>query len=294
MLAFMAGTAATAPPAAGEVRVSGDELEWIIETPLLVADFRRNSGTSRSGQLNTILLRDSGVLLTRDRPTSTVHLSPNSATGGRWAGINRWNPPRSFRTRRTSDGFRIEREGEMPGVPGLFVQTAYEFPAHVAAIEVEESVRAEREVQVSLLRLCEWSFAPGPANPFTHVAWEDAKGNLVIRTRENAAEPLPLDIRWQAFLSATKRFGVAAVVERIESGAYPTHGAAALFSGDPHYFYRVLVQAAGGALVTLPAGARYSTRYWFYLFRAPDPERGAAAVHEFYLERRRIAMPAVK
>jgi hypothetical protein len=272
-------------PAADEVRVSGEELEWKVETPFLVADFRRNSGTGRSGQLNTIFLKDPGVLLTRDRPTSTLHLSPNSAAGRRWAGINRWDPPRSFQSRRVSGGFRIDREGEMPGVPGLTVRTSYEVPPGLPAMAVEESVEARQAVEVNLLRLCEWSSAPGPGNPFTHVAWEDANGNTVVRTREQAAGPLPLDVRWQAFFSASKSFGFAAVVERLDTGGSPLRSPASLFSGDPHYFSRVLLQGPEGALLKVPVGARYFTRYWIYLFRAPDAASGAEAVRKFRLER---------
>jgi hypothetical protein len=48
------------------------------------------------------------------------------------------------------------------------------------------------------------------------------------------------------------------------------------FGGDPsHYFYRTLInRGKEGPLVSIPAGTRYSTRYWFYYFRAGPATAG--------------------
>lgn len=62
-------------------RISGEDLAWSIETPYLTVNLAKNPGTGRSGQVNTIFYKEAGVLLTRDRPSSTLHLSPNAAVG---------------------------------------------------------------------------------------------------------------------------------------------------------------------------------------------------------------------
>jgi hypothetical protein len=264
-----------------EIQVGGEDLAWRVETPHLVVDLSKNPGTGRSGQINTIYFKDASVLLTRDRPTSTLHLSPNAAVGERWIGINRWNPPANYRLERGARRVRIEREGEVPGAPGLQATAAYEFSAAEPAILVEESIEAKRDVLVRVLRLCEWSVTDGPANPFTHLAWADRDGNFFVQERERA-EVLPLEVPWQAFISEKRRFGFAAVLERLELGKSPvlrdqgTH-----FAGLPHYFYRALIIGAGPGLVRVPRGSRYSIRYWLYCFRAEQAARTGEIIEAF-------------
>ena len=72
---------------------------------------------------------------------------------------------------------------------------------------------------------------------------------------------------WMAFLSETQRFGVAAVLDELEVGESAVLSKeAAVFSGDPHYFYWGLILNEVGSLVTVPRGGRYSVRYWLYFF----------------------------
>jgi len=271
-LAIKSGVLVAALAAAESgVRVSGENLAWKIETPYLIVDLARNPGTGRSGQINTILLKESSVLLTRNRPTSTLHLSPNAAVGRNWFGVNRWDPPAKHQAERIPDGFRIEREGEMPNAKGLWVRTVYEFVASEPVIRVEETVEAVAEAKVRLLRLCEWSFAPGADHPFTHIAWEDAAGEIHLKRREGE-EVAALNVRWQAFLNLERRFGFAALVEKLDLGKSPLlSNAVSRFAGDPHYFYRVLIANEEGNLVTISRGQRYSIRYRIFCFR---PESG--------------------
>jgi hypothetical protein len=261
-------------------QVSGDDLAWKIETRYMVVDLSRNPGTGRNGQINRIFLKEPGVWLTRARATSTLHLSPNSATGGQWNGINRWDPPAHWSKKTTADSVRLDREGDMPGVPGLQVRCSYEFAGDSPAIAVEEFLEARRDVDVSLLRVNESSFATGAENPFTHLAWEDAEGNVTVRKREGEIE-LPADTRWQAYFHAGRGFGLASVVESFETSAHAVLvGPCARFAGDPHYFYRILIHRADPPLVRVPKGTWYKTRYWLYYFR---PEHDApGAVSRFY------------
>jgi hypothetical protein len=248
-------------PAAGEgVKVSGRDLEWKIETPYFVADMGKNPGTGRSGQINTILLREPAVLLTRNRASSTLHLSPNVAVGRNWIGVNRWNPPAKYEAKSTERGYCIEREGEMPGGPGLWVKVVYEFSSGEPEIWVEESIEARTAVEVRLLRMGEWSFAPGAEHPFTHVAWEDSSGAVTVKPRAGE-QHLPLDIRWQAFCNAAKGIGFAAVVEELERPASASYATGAHFGGEPHYFYRTVLESKDGGLVQVPRGARFRMRY---------------------------------
>ena len=263
------------------VRVSGEDLAWRIQTPHLVVDLSKNPGTGHSGQINTIYAKEASVLLTRDRPTSTLHLSPNAAVGENWIGINRWNPPAKHHLEQGPGRVRLERQGEMPGVPGLQVTTAYEFFATEAALLVEESIEAKQEVRVRLLRLCEWSVTDGPANPFTHLAWGDANGKTVVKRRQGE-EVLPLATAWQAFISETKRFGFAAVVEHLDLGESPVlRNQATHFAGLPHYFYRALIIGAGPPLPGVPRGTRYAIRYWLYCFRAEQAARTGELIEAF-------------
>lgn len=239
-----------------------------METERYIVDLSRNPGTGRNGQINTIFVKDGGVLLTRARPTSTLHLSPNAAVARQWVGINRWDPPAKHQVERDAAAFRLDREGEMPNVPQLRVKVTYRFEARSSDILVEESIEATEEAHVALLRLCEWSFAPGAGNLFSHVAWEEPGGNVVTRRKERE-ETLPLRIRWMGLYSEVKRLSFVAVIDSLEGGLLA--GESARFGGDPHYFYRVLVAAEPGKQVKIPKGARYETRYRVRCFRPQDP-----------------------
>jgi len=268
------------------IRVSGEDLAWKVETRHMTINLEKNPGTGRSGQINTILLKEPPVLLTRARPTSTLHLSPNAAVGGGWNGVNRWDPPGKWSCRRGPLAVSVEREGQMPAVPGLHVKVVYEFFAETPAIAVTESIEARQEARVSLLRMDEISVANGPENPFTHIAWEEAGGGIFVEKKEKE-KALPFDCRWMGFLSEREKFGVASLVERFSaSGAAGQPGlllnAEAHFGGDPHYFYRTLInRGKEGPLVSIPAGTRYSTRYWFYCFRA-DPATAGETLSRLY------------
>ena len=248
------------------LRVTGEDLAWKVENAYYIADLSKNPGTGRSGQINTIYVKDPGVLLTRARPTSTLHLSPNAAIGQRWNGTNRWDPPARYSARQGPGTFRVEREGEMPFVPNLRVKTAYEFSAASPEIVVEESVEATGDAPVALLRFCEWSLETGAANPFTHIGWEDAAGNVVVRKKEKE-ETLPLGLRWMGFANEARRFSFAVVMDKLETSFLLKE--ASRFSGDPHYFHRILV----GAQATVPKGSRYAARYRVIPFRPRDPAR---------------------
>jgi hypothetical protein len=133
---------------------------------------------------------------------------------------------------------------------------------------------------VSLLRFDEFSFAPDPANPFTHVCWEDAAGRASVEAR-GKEKSLPADIRWMGFLNERDKFGVASLVERfaVSNPAGPPTpflNPEAHFGGEPaHYFYRTLInQGKEGPLVSIPPGSRYLTRYWLYSFRAAPATAG--------------------
>jgi hypothetical protein len=260
------------------VKVTGEDLAWTVETSHYVIDLRKNPGTGRNGQINTIYAKEPEVLLTRARPTSTLHLSPNAAASAHWAGVNRWDPPARYRAKRGALSFRLEREGPMPNVPALWVKTSYEFFASTPQIEVEESVEAKTEARVMLLRLCEWSVAPGADNPFSHIGWGDDTGGTSFQKKEGELE-LPFGLQWMAFASESRGFAFAAALERMETAAL-AHPASR-FGGDPHYFCRLLIAAAKDKMVAIPAGAVYSTRYRIACFRAADPARLFAAAAEW-------------
>jgi len=272
-------------PGADELRVTGADLAWRVETPYLVVDLSKNPGTGRSGQINTIFYKPAGVLFTRDRPTSTLHLSPNAAPGERWNGINRWDPPEKHTALRTERGFRVEREGRMPFVPNLYVKTSYEIYAGEPVIAVEEAVEASRDAPVTLLRLCEWSFAPQAGNPFTAMAWEDAGGRVTLRKKERE-ETLPLDLHWMAFLNGQRKYGFAAVVDRFEPGEYLLNPAAR-FAGDPHYFYLALVASPNRQPALVPRGNRCLVRYSIFLFQPGEDPRALEPVVRFHRSRTR-------
>ena len=248
--------------------VTGEDLAWRVETPLMIVDMSKNPGTGRSGQINTIFYKPAGVLLTRGVTTSTLHLSPNAAPGTRWNGINRWDPPAAYSAAKTKRGFRVEREGPMPFAPNLYVKTSYEIFSDEPVIAVEESIEARADASLTLMRLCEWSFSPEAANPFTHIAWADAGGKVTVKKKEKT-EDLPLDLRWMAFFNPEKRLGFAAIVERFEPGKFLWHPASR-FAGDPHYFYRGTVLSPDQKPVTVPRGNLCRMRYTIFLFQ-PGP-----------------------
>ena len=272
------------PASESAVRVSGEDLAWKVDTSHFTVDLSKNPGTGRSGQINTIYVKDPGVLLTRDRPTSSLHLSPNSAVG---RAMERHQPLEPARAAR-----RLARTAELPAwsakvpcpiVPNLRVRTVYEIFAGWPAIAVEESIEATADARVSLLRLCEWSLATGAENPFSHLGWEDAAGSVSVRKKEKE-ETLPLDTHWMAFFGEARRFGFAAVIENLETEGAPLAGPGAHFAGDPHYFYRTLINSGKGPLATVPRGARYRTRYWIYAFRT-EGATPLDAVSRFYRAR---------
>jgi hypothetical protein len=252
-----------------ELQVTGEEFAWKVETARYIIDLGRDPGTGRSGQINTIFVKEAGVLLTRARPTSTLHLSPNAAVTRQWAGINRWDPPRSHTVRFDALTFRLEREGQMPNVPELVVRTAYQFAYDSADVLVEESIEATADAAVALLRVCEWSLAPGAESIVSHIGWEDA-GKAVVRRSEGEAT-LPFRTRWMGFYSEVKNVSFAATIDRMETGF--VSGESARFGGDPHYFYRVLVAGEQGRRVTIPKGACYTVHYRVRAFRPKDPAR---------------------
>ena len=269
------------------IRVSGEDLAWKVETRHMTINLEKNPGTGRSGQIDTILLKEPAVLLTRARPTSTLHLSPNAAVGGGWNGVNRWDPPAKWSCRRGPLTASIEREGQMPAVPGLQVKVLYEFFAATPAIAVTESIEARQEARVSLLRMNEISFAQDPETPFTHICWEDAAGRVFVEAR-GKEKSLPADSRWMGFVNEREKFGMASLVERFSASDAAGQPGLLLnpeahFGGDPsHYFYRTLInRGQEGPLVSIPAGTRYSTRYWFYYFRA-DPATAGGTLARLY------------
>jgi hypothetical protein len=201
--------------------------------------------------------------------------------------VNRWDPPAKWSCRRGPLAVSVEREGQMPAVPGLHVKVIYEFFAETPAIAVTESIEARQEARVSLLRMNEISFAQDPETPFTHICWEDAAGRVFVEAR-GKEKSLPADSRWMGFVNEREKFGMASLVERFSASDAAGQPGLLLnpeahFGGDPsHYFYRTLInRGQEGPLVSIPAGTRYSTRYWFYYFRA-DPATAGGTLARLY------------
>jgi len=272
------------------LKVFGEELAWRVENGCLVADFSPNPGTGRSGQLNKIFLKDPGIWLTRERDQSTLHLSPNGAGTEHYVPVNRWNPPEKWSANQGTLSFRLERQGRMPKMPGLWVRVVYELFAESCAVVVEEEIAATEVVGVSLLRVGEFTLAPDPRNPFSHLAWADGPSAFALRPREEVP-PLPLDIPWLAFVRANPPVVFASVLEKLECRS--TAGSAAQrhplsqFSGQPpHYFFRVFIgpdRESGSPLLQVPSGSTYYIRHWiFCAANAQDSmERLVQRVSEF-------------
>jgi len=255
---------------ADALKVSGDDLAWRVENRFLIADFTPNPGTGRSGQLNKIFLKNPGIWLSRERPQSTLHLSPNAAGSEHYVPVNRWNPPDKWRVCRGPLSFRLEREGPMPKMPELLVRVVYEVFAGSGAIAVEEQFHATRDVDVSLLRVGEFTFAPDPQNPFTHIAW--AQGDeFAVRPRFEVP-PLTMQIPWMAFISARSGFAFASVLEKLDllptGSPAPLLNQASSFGGrPPHYFFRSFIAPAGESdsrMLKVAAGSTYFIRHWIY------------------------------
>jgi hypothetical protein len=236
--------------AEAELTVRGSDLDWKVENEFMIVDFSRNPETGRSGQINTIFLKDDiDLLLTRGVENSTLHLSPNLAQGGSWVGTNRWNPPNHWEVENTGARFRLVRSGPMPLIPGVTASCLYEIRAGDPAIRIEETMEALEDVEVSLFRVDELSVAPDARNPFTHISWMTEDGQIQLLKREKKPI-LPLSTRWVAFFDERKKFGIASVASRITargpSSQDPVLSNPSLrFAGEPHYFYRAFVMPRG-------------------------------------------------
>lgn len=260
------------------ITISGEELGWKVENEYFIADFSPNLKTGRSGQLNTVYLKDVDVLLTRGTDTSTFHLSPNLALEGPWSGINRWNPPSHREVRQEANLFELKRSGSMPLAPGLEASCSYQIQSGVSTIQIQEEIVAREDVRVTLLRLNEFSMVPGEKNPFSHLVWIDSNGKGHL-SEAGSTPVLPLDTKGIGFYSQPRDFGFVSVVEQLEmvgpndQAAALSH-AAARFAGDPHYFYYALIYPPGDfegeaerPWVTVEKGTRYAMTYDLFFFR---------------------------
>lgn len=260
------------------IAVSGEELTWKVENQHFIADFSPNPGTGNSGQLNTVYLKDADLLLTRGTETSTFHLSPNLALDGPWRGINRWDPPAHYEVRQDANSFQLERSGPMPLAPGLEAYCSYRIEPGLPAIQIREDIVAREDVQVTLLRLNEFSMIPGEENPFSHLIWTDGEDRLQLAAADTAPV-LPLATKGMGFYSQSKNTGFISLVEKLEMSG-PDGRTAALshesahYAGDPHYFYYALIYPQGDfdgeaerSWITVEKGTRYSMTYNLLFFR---------------------------
>jgi hypothetical protein len=258
--------------------VGGEELAWKVENEFFAVDFSSNPETGRSGQINTIELKQVQALLTRGTDTSTLHLSPNLAQGQDWVGVNRWDPVPDWSLHREDDLFRLSRSGPMPVVPELRGSCVYEIRHGSPAILVEEVLEATDDAEVSLLRLDEWSIVPDQRNPFTHLGW--AGPELEPHLQERQGNPrLPLKTAWVAFYNPQRGFGLASVLDHLSLSGSADGGPALVdeslrFGGQAHYFYRAFIyppndigEGDADPLVKVARGSRYEIRYYLLFFR---------------------------
>ena len=134
-------------------------------------------------------------------------------------------------------------------------------------ILVEEEIEARQAVDLTLLRVGEFTFAPDPKNPFTNLVWEN--GGQTLEAGRNENPDLPVDVRWLGFIQRPANYGFVSVLSALETSA-PAGGPALLlnpatrFSGTPaHYFWRALItnnSGEQGPAVTIPAGKPISAQ----------------------------------
>ncbi len=253
------------------LRVSGEDLAWQVENAHLIVDFSKNPGTGRSGQINRIFVKQPGIWLSRERDQSTLHLSPNAASREHYLPVNRWDPPETWTADTRPLSFRLERSGPMPRLPQLQARIVYEIYADSPLILVEEEIEARQTVDLTLLRVGEFTFAPDPKNPFTNLVW--GKSGRAFEAGRNENPDLLVDTDWLGFIHRPSNYGFISLVTAVETSD-PAGGPALLlnpaarFSGNPaHYFWRAWITNNSderGPAVTIPAGSRYRLKYWLY------------------------------
>jgi len=282
--------------------VTGEPLAWKVENQYFTVDFAPNPETGLSGQINTIRVNNGGILLTRGVPNSTLHLSPNSAAGKDWKGINRWDPPPKWQVEMGPESFRLERSGPLPLSPAVEGSCTYEIVPDSPAIAITETIRVLEGTDVSLLRADEWSTVPGATNPFSHIAWAGRTG-AELRPR-NELPILPLETPWVAFWSEKTGTVLASILDQmtVEGPGEATLSHASLhFAGDPHYFYRAFVfpppktdPAAPDPLVRLPRGSVYRVKYHLLAFRAGDWDAALRKIEELVGSETSAGLPPQK
>lgn len=259
------------PAKSESLKISGEDLAWQVENEHLIVDFTKNPGTGRSGQINRIFAKQPGIWLSRERDQSTLHLSPNAAGREHYLPVNRWNPPESWTGEARPLSFSLERSGPMPRLPQLHARIVYEVYADSPLILVEEEIEARQPVDLTLLRVGEFTFAPDPKNPFTNLVW--GKSERAFEAGRNENPDLPVDIDWLGFIHRPSNYGFISILTAVET-SNPAGGPALLlnptarFSGSPaHYFWRAWITNNSderGPAVTIPAGSRYRLKYWLY------------------------------
>jgi hypothetical protein len=254
-----------------KIKVSGEDLAWQVENEHLIVDFKRNPGTGRSGQINRIFAKRPGIWLSRERDQSTLHLSPNAAGHEHYLPVNRWDPPEKWSCKVGEVGFQLERSGPMPRLPELQARVVYEIYAGSRLILIDEEIEASKAVDLTLLRLGEFTFAPDPRNPFTNLVW--GNGGQAFEAGRGEKPEMPVDVAWLGFIRRPGNCGFISVLDRLETVGPAGDPALmmnpiARFSGDPaHYFWRALItndSGERGPAISLPAGSRYRLRHWVY------------------------------
>ncbi len=261
------------------LRISGEDLAWQVESSRLIVDFSKNPGTGRSGQINRIFAKRPGIWLSRERDQSTLHLSPNAAGRQHYLPVNRWDPPEEWTCSPGPVSFRLERSGPMPRLPQLRARIVYEVYADSPLILVEEEIDARDTVDLTLLRVGEFTFPPDPNNHFTNLVW--GNGGQAFEAGRNENPDLPVDVAWIGFIQKPANYGFVSVLAALETSA-PAGGQALLlnpgthFSGTPaHYFSRSLITnntGEQGPSVTIPAGSRYRLRQWVFWLEPGNAE----------------------
>ncbi|MFB3902434.1 MAG: hypothetical protein ACE15E_03210 [Acidobacteriota bacterium] len=267
------------PVKSERIKVCGEDLAWQVENEHFVVDFSRNPGTGRSGQINRIFVKRPGLWLSRERDQSTLHLSPNGAGRQHYLPVNRWDPPERWTWTTGPVSFRLERSGPMPRLPELRAQIMYEVFADSRLILVEEKVEARNAVDLTLLRLGEFTFAPDPKTPFTNLIWGNA--GRAFEAGRNEKPDLPVDVAWLGFVCRPGDYGFVSVLDQLETSG-PTGGPAPLmnpvarFSGNPaHYFWRAFItndSGEQGPALSVAAGTRYRLKHWLYWLEPGDPD----------------------
>ena len=275
------------PPAkqdAGQLSVSGEDTELIVENAFYRADLTRNPAiepqSHPSGQIRSLLIKmgfDQLLTNAEDR----LHWAPNFKRPELeyYTTIAHWENPGLNRVDRGPYLVRTVRQDYAPDHPEILLTAVYKFYRGQPYFRFYSGMEFREDLWLALLRNDEMTMD----SMFTHLAFERPGGEIVDITFEERHEllkqqPIENDAPWICFYNADRGFAFGSIrinydnrnIFGQESPTFRPHTQIGEWLAGIKYWNRRLVH---DQLTFIPKGSRYQEENVYLVFRIGAEDR---------------------